>query len=268
MTSLIDDNYDPWMAHALKVIEQDYGARCVIKKKNLLKFGRTTNADDGIETTIMTLQGATQRHETYVSDNLIDSISSADGGDTGEVYIEGHTVDSEGRFTFATQTVTLAGQTRVALTGLARVSRCVNRSASDWTGPVYIYENSAITDGVPDDATKTHLVVAAGRNQSQKAATTLSDLDFGLITRGTVKVVRGGGAAVNVDGQIQVRDRGGVFREQDDFSVRSNGNTSDTNLYRPFLLVPNNADIRMVCTATANDTPVIGSFNALIATKQ
>lgn len=45
------------LAHALAQIKNDYGVTAYIKPKALLKFGRTSNADGGVKTTVSTFQG-------------------------------------------------------------------------------------------------------------------------------------------------------------------------------------------------------------------
>ena len=268
MTSLIDDNYEPWMAHALRQIEEQYGARCIIAPRSTFKFGRTDNADTDIETTVMTLPGATQRHETYISDNLIDSISSADAGDTQDIYIEGHTIDSEGKFEFVTQTVTLTGQTRAPFTTpLARISRGANLGSTALTGPVYFFENDTLTGGVPDTDTKVHMMIAGGRQQTQKAALTFANNEFGLITSFSVGVLRTG-SAVSVDVQLQQRSKGGVFRESFPIPIGSNSNPFQPEVLRPFIVIANNSDIRATCVASANNVTVVANFNTLYAIVQ
>lgn len=263
----IDYNYEPWMAHALRQIEEQYGDRCHIGPKSTLKFGRTNNADNDIETTVMTLPGATQRHETYISDNLIDSISSADAGDTQEIAIEGHTLDDNGHFKFLAQTATLNGQTRVAITPMARVQRAANKGSTDLTGPVYVYENDTLSAGVPDTDTKVHIMIAAGRNQSQKAAMTFSNNDYGMITSFSAGVLRTG-SAVSVDCQLQVREYNGVFRERFPIPIRSDGQPFRPYAFQPFLVIPKNSDVRVICTASANDINVVANFNTLYGTVQ
>lgn len=62
---------DAKLAHAIREISDTYGDKVYIKPKSLLKFGRTLNADANQKTTVMTLPGATQYDETYLSSNLI-----------------------------------------------------------------------------------------------------------------------------------------------------------------------------------------------------
>lgn len=248
-----------------------YGDAVNIKPKTLLKFGASTNIDQNVKSTIMTLPGATQRHETYVYTNAIDSISSGAIADTGnEIYIEGHTIDGDGNLTFVTQTVNLdgtSGRTRVALsTPLCRATRAENRSAegNELTGPVYIYENSAITNGKPDDDTKTHLMIASGQNKSEKAATAISSQDYFIVTQVYASVLKGGASGVGVDFELQSRrienSAGKIFTQKFEFTVTRDGQVPPINL-NPYVIIPKNSDVRLVGDSSANDTSVRAWFN-------
>ena len=80
--------------------------------------------------------------------------------------------------TFVTQSVTLNGQTRVALsTPIARstLATVPNQDrAANLVGEIYVYEDTALSGGKPTDTTKIHLTVEAGKNQSEKASTSTS----------------------------------------------------------------------------------------------
>lgn len=262
-----NSDIDFWVKHAESEILETYGDLVKVKPKSLLKFGRTTNADQNIATTVMNLQDD-ERLETYVSTNAIDSVSSGSTNDNSAftLVVEGHTI-ADGNLTFVTQQVTLNGQTRVALTTpLARVTRAFNNSAGNLTGPVYFYENGAITSGKPNTDSSTHLIIAAGKNQSEKCATAFSQFDYGLITSLASSVSRNNTA--NVDLELQVRQLGKAFRPQFEWTMRTTGETSFIFEFRPFLIVPKNSDVRINCTASANDTTVLAQFNSLLALVQ
>lgn len=154
---------DPQIAWALAAIQEQYGDIVSVdaKKKSLLKFGRNPAVGTSFET-IWNTGG----DETYPTSNSIDKISSSNDGDTQEVVIEGHTIDSNGELTFVSQTKTLEGQTESALdTPLARCTRLYNNDSTNFAGTVYIYEDDTVTAGVPQTAAKIHLTVSAGKNQ-------------------------------------------------------------------------------------------------------
>lgn len=253
------------VSHALSQILNDYGVTAVVKPKTLLKFGRTTNADDGVRTTVAAFQGAVV-NETYATGNTIDRIISDSTSDGETVTVEGHTI-SGGEFTFVTQNVTLNGQTAVTLTTpLARANRAYNTDSTELVGNVYVYENVATTSGVPNTAANTKLLIQAGDQQSQKAATTISKDDYWVITQVFSSAERSNSA--NVDMRLEVRESGGVFRPRFIWATRSTGQNAITINLNPPIIVRSNSDIRMVATSDAANTAVDGWMNGYLALDQ
>ena len=253
------------VAHALAQILNDYSITARVKPKTLLKFGRTTNADAGIETTVAAFQGSVV-NETYATGNTIDRIISDSASDGETITVEGHTI-SGGEFTFVTQNVTLNGQTAVTLTTpLARANRAFNTASTELVGNVYVYENVATTAGVPNTAANTKLLIQAGDQQSQKAATTISKDDYWIITQVFSSAERSNSA--NVDMRLEVRESGGVFRPRFIWATRSTGQNAITINLNPPIIVPSNADIRMVATSDAANTAVDGWMNGYLALDQ
>lgn len=81
----------------------------------------------------------------------IDSISSDNAADTHDITIIGLDIN----YNQVVQTATLNGQNRVALdTPLLRVNTTYNASSTTTQGIIYVYVNTAITAGVPDDLTQ------------------------------------------------------------------------------------------------------------------
>lgn len=258
-------NIDPRIKYAQEVIKADYGDTVSVanKKKPLLKFGRNTNV--GTATTGYTLwsTGADQANETYVATNVnsIDSISSSSASDTIQVTVEGHT-ETGGNKTFVVQTVTLSGTTRVALTTpLNRATRVYNSNADNLIGNVYVYQNTAITAGKPTDTTKIHLTVRAGKNQSEKASTSLSSEDYWIITEFRASVLEK--TSANADVELQVRREGGVFRQLEDITASSNSNGSIQ--FNPYVIIPPNSDVRLVAVASSANTDISGSIQGYLA---
>jgi len=241
-------------------IQRTYGDKVSIdrKAKSLIKFGRSAQlGTDGLET-VWTCGD----DEVYVTDNTISYVSSSSASDTQDVTIEGHTV-SNGEFTFVIQTVTLNGQSAVALdTDIARVSRMYNSDNTELVGRVVVYENATLSGGVPTDATKIHIDIPAGFQQSFKAATTFSDSDYFICTGfyGSVSAKQSG----SVDFYPEVRQTGKVFRQAGCFTASTNGGPADITLDPP-LIVPKNADIRIRCETETNNLVVFGIFKGYIA---
>lgn len=257
-TPEITNSFD--VQHSIDVIKSTYGDTVSVqeKKKDLLKFGRN-KAVGTSDSTIMTLPSG-EVHETYVESDLINSIISDDAGDTVEVGVEGHT-KSGSDYTFVTQTATLTGTTVVALgTALTRVSRVYNNNSTDLVGNIYVTETDTYTAGVPDTATKVHLTVAAGHNQSEKAATTISSVDYWIVTSVYGDVLEKTAAFANIE--LEIRLNGKAFRHQVNLAA-SNGHSH--HHFKPYLVVPKNADVRLVASADGANTDVSGGISGYLA---
>ena len=200
-------------AQATNEVLSTYGhnVSVVDKAKSLHKFGQ--RADVGTtKVTVFDITGVND--ESFLSSNLIDTISSGNAGNTQLIVIEGHTVDGDGNFTFVVQNATLNGQTKVPLvTPLARVSRLANIDSTNFVASsrVYCYQDTAIVAGVPTDTSKIHIETTATNNQSTKASTTLSSKDYLLLSFFNVSVRRNSGTP-EVEFSLEVREKGGVFR--------------------------------------------------------
>ena len=241
-------------------IQQTYGDKVSIdrKAKSLVKFGRSAQLGTGSLETVWSVGG----NETYLSTNSISHVSSSSASDTQEVTIEGHTL-SNSEFTFVSQTATLNGQNTVALnTDLARVSRVYNSDSTELVGRVVIYENTALSGGVPTDATKIHIDIPEGFQQSFKAATTFSKNDYFIMTSfyGAVSAKQSG----SVDFYPEIRELGKVFKQAGCFTASTNGGSTEIPLDPP-LIVPKNADIRIRCETETNNLVVFGIFKGYIA---
>jgi len=251
---------DPWMEHAKQVIFAEYGVSVSMEAKNkdLLKFGRNalTNAT---KSTLMTLPAGID-NETYVSSNLINTISSSSASDTYSITIEGHTI-SGGVFTFVTQTLTLTGQTQKALTtALARVSRTYNNGSVDSVGRIYIYETDTSTAGVPTTAAKVHLIQEAGVNNSEKASTTLSNSDYWVITGFYGDCLEKTTAYAII--HFEVRLAGKVFTNKVD--IAANTSSPAQHDFLPYIVIPPNADIRLRASANAAGKDVSGGIQGVL----
>lgn len=265
MTINVDEN--PLIQHAINEIYTNYGVRVSVnaKAKDLIKYGRSPN----VLTTPSTIwyTGQDDANETYVADNVnsIDTISSSSGSDTEVVNVEGHTMTGGDR-TFVVQQATLDGQNKVTLTTpLNRVSRVrhAQESSTSVVGEVYVYEDTPISAGKPTDTTKIHLTMPAGQNTSAKASTTVSALDYWIVTGFRAGLQE---KTVNLIATIavQVRPSGGVFYPIANPLVVASGR-SDAYQFMPYVIIPANADIRMVAAATISGTEISGGISGFLA---
>lgn len=251
---------DGRLVQAEREIEQQFGEKVSIdrKAKSLIKFGKSAPLTTNSLQTVWTVGG----NETYVSANTIDSISSSDAGDTQSIYLECHTVDASGNFTFLTQTVTLNGQNRVLLpTPVARVSMAYNNDSTNLAGRVVVYENTALTNGIPTDVTKIHIDIPQGLQESFKAATTFSSTDYFILTGGFGSVsLKQAGAA---DFYLEIREKGKIFRQV--AAVSATSSSPWEIKLDPAVIIPKNCDVRVRAETDSNNVVVFTVFQGYLA---
>lgn len=263
-----------WLHHAMDEIEEIYGHYSSTEARRLSsrKFGRTTNADSGIKTTVMNLQG-TEVHETFVTTNLIDSIISTDAGDDQVIVIEGCQYSGSDLLPVS-QEVTLNGQTEVTLaTPLGRVDRAYVKAgtfavpSTDLVGTVSIYDNTGVTPaaGVPDVAAAVKAVILPGVNQTNKAALSVSSTDYLIIVGMDASITRGA-AIGNADIEIEWREQGGVWRPSGaELALRVDATNASFIHLTPYIIIPPNSDVRIVVVTTSDNTTVRAHIDALLA---
>lgn len=261
---MINDLFD----YYTRVIEKTYGDKVTFegKAKSLLKFGQNEDLGTaGTRATVMTLFGG-ETEETYVSDNLIDAVVSDDAANTQNIVIEGHTI-SGSDLTFVVQTATLTGTTPVTLsTPLARATRVYVDDATDLAAnsQVYVYQDTAtVTGGVPQQGSLIHCSMKAEFNQSTKASTAVSSVDYWLITKGVFAIDRTQSA--KADFYIDTRVLGKAFRTLFIVPVNNSGTSSFAYDFNPPLLIPKNSDVRVQAEAGTNNTGVVARFAGYLA---
>ena len=251
---------DARLVQAEREIYAQYGLVVSVdaKAKSLFRFGRNTNLDLTRQT-VWNLGG----NENYLSTNTITHISSSSTADNQLIRIESHTIDGNGDFIFVVQTVFLNGQNKVALpTPVARVSMMTNANSHNLIGAVYVYEDTAITTGVPTDLTKAHCNIPAGANQSFKAATTFDKDTFGIVTQGFGGV--GNKQVANIEFELEVRQKGGVFLQGAAIIAGSTSGNFNVNL-DPAVIVPANGDLRVTCISDNAGADAFVNFNLYMA---
>ena len=211
----------------------------------------------------MTALGS-ETEETFVADNLIDSIVSSSASDVDlDIVIEGHTV-ADGVTTFVVQTATLDasdGTTAVALdTPLFRVTRIYNAdTTTKLVGNIYVYED----DTGRTDA-KTHISIPAGEQKSQKAATTISSSDYWIVTNFSLSVLTT--ATKYAQARIEVKPTGSSVW----LPITQNISCTDTTgtielLKEPYIIVPKNYDVRLAVKTNTSGVAVAGGFSGYLA---
>jgi hypothetical protein len=194
---------------------------------------------------------------TFSTTADIDTISGDNVGDTVEMLIEG----LDGNLNEVIQTVNLNGQNKVSLTTpLKRVNRAYNNNSSDLLGNVYIYVDSAITLGVPDDVTKVRGYVSAEGQQTLQGIYTVPIEKTGYLTSKRLSLTgRKDGFA---DYEVYVRFLGNVFRVQETRELSSSGTSApEDNFEDQPIFIPGGTDIVPHVTVSANDIGFSITYN-------
>lgn len=236
--------------HILDIIKDQYGVDAAFKPKMLSKFGRLESLGTSYET--VQEQGG---NEAYLSSNLIDTIVSTDSGDAQAVAVEGHTIDGSGNLTFVSQQATLNGTSEVSLaTPLARATRIQNKGATSFAG---------IVKAIDSDFSSVVYVQAGGTfNRSQKAATSISQYDYWVLTKVYGSVLKK--TSASVDFSLQSRESGGVSQEIYGFDGSSSAQNLPHDLDPP-IIIPSNSDVRLIGRASTSDVEVIGRISGWLA---
>ena len=156
---------------------------------------------------------------TYSTTADIDSLSSTDAGDTQDIEVQG----LDANYDLVLQTITLTGQTRVALTTpLIRVFRLKNVGSVDVAGFVYCYVNGTLTGGRPDTTADIRAVIEGDNNQTLMAVFT--------VPNGTTAYLRsffassaGAKKVTNFIIRLRARPFGQVFQVKNKTAIPSDG---------------------------------------------
>jgi hypothetical protein len=99
-------------------------------------------------------------------------------------------------------------------------------------------------------------------NNSLKASTSISSVDYFIVTSVHAHFEEKAGGYATLT--FQRREQGGVWVEIDDITVSNNQPTGVIE-FRPYLIIPKNADVRLLGSASANGKEVGGSFDGVLA---
>lgn len=262
----VDYTRDYYVQHAIDVIEGQIGLKCRVTARNVIRAGRTFNADSGIPTTVMTLPGDTQRHETLATGNTIDTISSSSASDTTDVLILGTTLDGTDYIRATPQIATLNGQNKVPLTTpLHRVTILRNDGAVDFVGNIFCYEDDTITAGVPDTDTKVKIMIVAGQNQSEKAAGSIAKNQCFIMTKFFASTNKDIGTSAAVDVRFESKSQGKTYIHDFEINIHEDGDNNIEIELKPHIIVRPNSDIRLVATSNTANVSVSAGVTGFIA---
>ncbi len=275
MTRIYDNIVDNRLQHAINQIAREDGQPVSVasKAKSLKKFGRSALVDSSKFHDLWPLSNSGEPNRP--STNALTEISSDDANDTEPIYMEGHTISGTD-LTFIVQTITLTGTTGALLTSatqadgspgvaLARCTRMENASttSTDLVGNIYVWDGSADTAGVPNDLTTVggHIIITD--QQTQQAFTSISSVDYFLITELEATVNRVQAAAVDI--QIDTRNvaTGGVWLPaHPEIGLQTTGSTSFPLPLDPVLIVRPNHDIRVRAQGTSATNTMVSAYFA------
>ena len=222
------------------------------------KFGEATDFDTGdleVSLTDLSNDAVTDLMQyVYSTTNDIDSVISSSASDTGAVELQGLASD----YSLTNQTVTLNGQTRVAIpTPLRRVFRMKNVGSTNFVGNVCTYiTNAPTSSGVVTLNTDVRSCVNNGNNQTLMAIYTIPLGKKGYM-RSFFAATSGGSRSTNYKIRLKARPLGGVFQLKHVTSLVDAGTTHFNHVYVEPEVFASGTDIEM--TAETTESAISGS---------
>jgi len=229
------------------------------------KFGTAPNFDiaDGFVTV---WDGAEddevweQMNYIYSTTADIDSISSSDSGDTQDIEVQG--LDTN--YNLVIQTVTLNGQTRVALTtNLIRVFRLKNVNSSDISGHVICYVNTTLSGGIPADTTKIRAIIHEDNNQTEMAVFTIPAGKTGYM-RDWYASTAGAKRDSSHTIRLLARPFGQVFQLKHTSNIDVNGTSYIQHRYEEPEVFTEKTDIEIRMNTDQNEAGVAAGFDIVL----
>lgn len=191
--------------------------------------------------------------------NTISSGSALDVGNTIRIY--GHDVN----FNNVTQDAILNGQNKVTLSTplvpLMRVHRMQNLGAQ-LNGDVYLYEDTAISGGIPSDATKVRAYIDKTINGTLMGNYTVANgyTAYALDIQSSIEA----GSNVNTLFYSYGRPFGGSFIAQGKFTLNRPGQTVRDRTFVIPEPVPGKTDLKASALADTVNTYASGGFTLLL----
>jgi len=253
------DNIDNYLAFAKEEIQRTYGHNVVLGRKSLHKFGRFENL--GTAENDINYLGIDPLHSTT---NSITTVSSSNASDTTQtIVIEGMTISGTD-LSFTSQGVTLNGQAKVTLTTpVSRVTRISNSIGPVTTlGDVYVYEDTAISGGIPTDLSTVGNVMAVADQSTLFAGTSVSSNNYFIMTGLWAYL----GKKTNAFADIRFKTKAvgtGFSRSR---VIGSISNSSPlARIIQPYLIITPNTDIDITGVGSTTNIDVFAGFDGVFA---
>lgn len=264
MAKAIDN--DVWVNQAIREVARSDGVVCSVadERQSIQRLGQNLSLTADTQEIVWNV-GVGDEILPAAGSNPIDRIVSSSASDGETVRLIGHVSDAVGNKTVKIIIVTLNGQTPVALPiALHRVVDITRTAPPPLVGDVYVYEDSAVVGGVPQDLTKVHSKIdgVLGSQRGNKAAISVSSDIYYFVTHWHFSVNRQ--QVGYADFTLQTKDLGGVFLDR---VLGSSSRDSGIGMvaFRPFLIVKPNADLFVKVTASANGMRATTQLNGVVA---
>ena len=216
---------------------------------HVYKFGRNPDMDNNSEPEDVWSFGGLY---TFMTSAQSLFISSSSASDTQDIILQG--LDND--WNFQSVSVTLSGQTKTPISGTwLRVFRAFNNGSTNTQGTIYIYEDTTPSGGVPGDS-----FIRAGfsteSQQTQMAIYSVAADRTAYLHNFIANIYREGGDSA-LRFQLLIRPFGGVFREQGQYSVNTQGtSTFDYTFPYPLKINPK-SDILFRCLEVENNNTAL-----------
>ena len=243
---------------AVNEIESTYGDRVRVNRKSLHKFGRFESV--GTSEVDINYLGIDPVHSDT---NSITHFSSTNAADNQTLRVEGFTISGT-ELTFVVQNITLNGQTKTALaTPLSRVARIANTASLTPTlGDVYIYEDGAITGGIPDDPGTVGNVMPATDQSTLFAGSSVAHNNFFICTGYWAYLGKKTTAYADIRFKTQKVDAS-FYRTVSISNISNYGGIE--HRFEPYLIIPPNTDIDLTAVGSTSGIDVFAGFDGFFA---
>lgn len=190
---------------------------------------------------------------------VITHISSTDGGDDHTIAIQGLDED----WNIISYDVVLNGQSPVVLSvPLRRFFRGFNRSATEFSGFLYIHEGGSLSGGKPDDDTEVYGIIHPENQQTEMALFTVPAGYSLYILHGWAHISKSSTTEAIV--RVYRRDFEGVFRVLHTLALQTSGSSGDQRPYKVPLVLEEKSDIIYRANAYSNSTAVSAGFHGIL----
>ena len=195
-------------------------------------------------------------------------ISSSSASDTVIINLQILSEDADEDWSEEEFTITLQGQTKVAITtpsgdNPVRFFRGYNTNGTALVGDVYIYEDDTLTGGIPDTHTKIRGVINAGDDQTEMAIYTVPSGKDAYFLQGYTQLTNSKSTFANF--KFAIRIHGSVFRTRGRASCSNAGQGSWSYKYSIPPKLPAKTDVILTCVEVGADgCAVAAGFDILL----